>query len=91
MPYWEQNFTATLDQPLRSLDDARWFFALYRPEGAPEMTEDEIMRRVVRTENEEFPYLLPSSRQMGMVVFDAADIPETEETEYADNLCATAL
>ena len=91
VPYWEQNFTATLDQPLRSMDDARRFFALYRPEGAPEMTEDEIMRRVVRTENEEFPYLLPSSRQMGMIVFDAADIPETEETEYADNLCATAL
>ena len=67
------------------------YSANIRPEGAPEMTEDEIMRRVVRTENEEFPYLLPSSRQMGMIVFDAADIPKTEETEYADNLCATAL
>ena len=60
--------TLALDQPFRSMDEARRYAALYRMEFLPELLR--ISGDV------EYPYLLPREKRLCLLAMDAADIPE---------------
>ncbi|HML49773.1 MAG TPA: class I SAM-dependent methyltransferase [Clostridia bacterium] len=76
IPYVEQPLTLALDQPFRSLEDAKRFFALYGKDEDPEMITDAFLQERLRTtQNKDFPYVLPSARTLCMIAFSARDLP----------------
>ena len=72
VPFFAQEVCASLDQPLRSVEDARRFLSLYnRPQAADAMSNEVLRAALVETGEAEFPYLLPGARRLGMIVLDA--------------------
>lgn len=58
--------TACLDQPFRNLEEAVTFFEIYNK--TPErVTLDEVKERVVKNDDEEYPYLFPAEKRMGLI------------------------
>lgn len=75
IPFETQRLQLEFGQPFRSIEAASDFFALYDRSGAAIGTE-ELQRRLSQTQSAEFPYYLPSQRDMEIFIFDAHDIPE---------------
>ena len=75
IPFEAQRLQLEFGQPFRSIEAAAEFFALYDRSGATIGTE-ELQERLTRTQSAEFPYYLPSQRDMEIFAFDARDIPE---------------
>lgn len=63
-------------QPLRSVEDAVQFFRLYRRDPAQEIRAEEVVKRLVKTGDPEFPYYFPQKKDVSILRFDAAQIPE---------------
>ena len=77
IPYELKRTAFRFDQPFRSLEDARRFFALYRRQDDAALITEELLReRLEATGDAVFPWRLPSLRPAGILLFDAANIPE---------------
>ena len=77
IPYELKRTAFRFDQPFRSLEDARRFFALYRrQDDAALITEALLRERLETTGDAVFPWRLPSLHPAGILVFDASNIPE---------------
>ena len=72
-----ESFALEMGQPFRSLADAKTFFRLNNRDAAQDETALSAMeRRLIATGSGEFPYYLPANRQVGMIVVDAAGLPD---------------
>lgn len=59
-----------LDQPIRSLEDGMKFYSLYaKPDGLTVVNKQDVLRRLMPTDDPEFPYLIPASREMSVQSF----------------------
>ena len=77
IPYELKRTAFRFDQPFRSLEDARRFFALYRRQDDASLITEELLReRLEATGDATFPWRLPSLRPAGILLFDASNIPE---------------
>ena len=77
IPYELKRTAFRFDQPFRSLEDARRFFALYRRQDDASLITEELLReRLEATGDAVFPWRLPSLRPAGILLFDASNIPE---------------
>ena len=77
IPYELKRTAFRFDQPFRSLEDARRFFALYRRQDDAALITEELLReRLEATCDAVFPWRLPSLRPAGILLFDAANIPK---------------
>ena len=77
IPYELKRTAFRFDQPFRSLEDARRFFALYRrQDDAALITEALLRERLEATGDAVFPWWLPSLRPAGILLFDTSNIPE---------------
>ena len=75
VPYEGTTLAPEIGQPLRDINEARRFFALYSRDDPSLITDDFLRARLVRTDDPDFPYYLPHRRQLGVIHFRAADIP----------------
>ena len=77
IPYELKRTAFRFDQPFRSLEDARRFFALYRRQDDAALITEELLReRLEATGDAVFPWRLPSLRPAGILLFDASNIPK---------------
>lgn len=75
IPYEKELLSAEMGQPLRDADEARRFLALYsRSETDSVMTDELLLRRLEKTGDPEFPYCLPSRKEVGLIHFSAEDL-----------------
>ncbi len=75
VPYETEAFALEMGQPFRCLEDAVLFFRLYGGEGSGDLCPKDAEARLVKTDSPRFPYYLPSEAELGLIAFDAADIP----------------
>jgi len=73
VPFVEKQLRIEMGQPFRSFEDAMRFFELYNKSDQA-VTAELVKKRLITTDNEEFPYYLPSVRKMEMIVFSAKDL-----------------
>lgn len=77
VPFQSERFTLEFGQPLRSEADAVRFFRLYSRDERPEdIAFADIAPRLLRRDDPAFPLYLPERKRLGLIVFDAADIPK---------------
>ena len=65
-----------MGQPLRSFDDAMRFFAVYSRDEPGLLTRESVEKRLILTQDKEFPLYLPQKKQLGRFILDTKDIPE---------------
>lgn len=71
IPYTEDLFSAEFGQPFRSLEDALLFFSTYsRDADAGIVNIENIRRRLVETDNPEFPFYLPHMKDSTIYIID---------------------
>lgn len=76
IPYRSEEHVLEFGQPLRSEADAVRFFQVYSRDEHPEnITFSDIAPRLVRTDDPTFPLYLPEQKRIGVVSFEAKDIP----------------
>lgn len=80
IPYEKKECQLDLGQPFRSMDDARLFFQRYSRDKDVEITDEFLKSRMEETNQSDFPYYMPHMRNVGIVHFQASDIPE----DFAD-------
>lgn len=72
IPYEKELLCAEMGQPLRDLDEARRFFSLYSRDAADTVFTDELLlTRLQKTDDPEYPYYLPSLKEVGLIHFTA--------------------
>lgn len=76
IPHEGLELALEIGQPLADLDDARRFFGLYNCDDASLITDEYLHSRLVKTDDPEYPLYLPHARQLGVIHFSAADIPQ---------------
>lgn len=80
LPYQEEFFALSLDQPFRTEEDALLFFETYRQkEPYCHMEARDFLDRLQRREDGEFPLVLSILKQLRMTVFHPADVPDWAE------------
>lgn len=80
LPYQEEFFTLSLDQPFRTEEDALLFFETYRQkEPYCHMNGEDFLARLHRGREGEFSLLLPIKKQLRMAIFHPADVPDWAE------------
>lgn len=83
IPYHSETFTLHLDQPFKNLKEAKEFFILYgKAENESEISEDFLQSRVKKQNDNQYPYILTNSRNLGLIVL---------ESKYLKSLLATDL
>ena len=76
--FTSEAFALEMGQPFRSLADAALFFRIYsRDADSQNITEENILDRLIRQPSEKFPYYLPCKKDLGMILLDVGDIPDT--------------
>ena len=68
IPCFDEERTLSLDQPVRSIDEARRYAALYQMEFSE--------AQLCKTGDAEYPYVLPREKRLCLLALNAADIPE---------------
>ena len=63
-------------QPLRSMEDALRFFRLYRRDPVQTVAWESIAPKLVETGDAAFPYYFPQRKDVSILKFDAAKIPQ---------------
>lgn len=77
IPYRRQDLSLEMGQPFRNLAEAVRFFQIYSRDQDPTcITEESMKKRLVPTQNDEFPLYLPGRRQMGILLIETKDIPQ---------------
>jgi len=83
IPFGVKKMSLSFGQPFKSIEDARLFFTLYS-HGEP-VTEAFMDSRIVKTQDAEYPYYMPHTRDIGLVHIRAEDIRaaggKTDETD----------
>lgn len=75
IPYTEELLSAEMGQPFRDPEEARRFFALYgKADAGTALLEPELLSRLQRTDDPEYPYYLPARKEVGLVHFTAEDL-----------------
>lgn len=78
IPHEGATLEPEIGQPLRSMDEARRFFALYSRDEAALITDEFLRECLVHTGDPDYPLYLPHRRQLGVIHFRAADLPPQE-------------
>lgn len=77
IPFEEKTFDLEFGQPFRSLEDARRFFEIYsHDEDKSSITDAFLRSKVLETGREDFPLYMPHLRNLAILKFEAADIPD---------------
>ena len=71
IPFSDEERVLALDQPVRSIAEARQYAALYQME----FSEAQLRS----TGDAEYPYVLPREKRLCLLALNAADIPELED------------
>ena len=74
VPYTCEEFELDMGQPFESMEEARRFFALYSRDDPALITDDFLMSRLVRRQDDPYPLYLPHLRKAGMVHIRMKDI-----------------
>ena len=75
IPFTSAELELEMGQPLRSLSEARRFFALYSRDKDPDRSADAFLQeRLVQTGREDFPLYLPHKRSIGCLMLSAEDL-----------------
>ena len=74
IPFHAHAMSLPFGQPLRSLEDARLFFAQYSKDESALVTDEFLRSRITETDDKEFPYYMPHRRDIGILHLQAADI-----------------
>lgn len=75
IPFEKQTLELEFGQPFRKVEAARRFYEIYSQDAEKAVITDEFLRKkLVRTEQEEFPYYLPHQRRVGFLKLDAGEI-----------------
>ena len=81
VPYEEKIFDLEFGQPFRSMEDARKFFELYsKDENKSDITDEFLRGKVKENDDDRFPLYMPHRRNLAILKFETADIPEAQET-----------
>lgn len=65
IPFHAQEFSLEFGQPFRSLQEASDFYGLYSKNG--EISDEELMTRLVKTQRDDFLYYLPKKSNLGLI------------------------
>lgn len=77
IPFAEETLALEYGQPLRSLPEARRFYEVYSQDVDKTAITDEFLRtKLVETGRADYPLYLPHRRNLAILRFDRADIPE---------------
>lgn len=77
IPYEEKIFDLEFGQPFRCMEDARKFFELYsKDEDKSEITDEFLRSKVRENDDPRFPFYMPHRRNLAILKFETADIPE---------------
>lgn len=71
IPFSSEERTLALDQPVRSIAEARQYAALYQMEFSAAQLRS--------TGDAKYPYVLPREKRLCLLALNAADIPELED------------
>ena len=71
-----ETFSLEFGQPLRSIEDAERFLALYNRSPGKDLSREEVLQRLRQGETEDFPYYLPRRKKLCLFEFQAEDIPK---------------
>lgn len=63
-----KEMSISLDQPFRDLDEAVRFFEIYNKTDE-KVTLDDVKERLITQDNNEFPYVFPAEKKMGLIRF----------------------
>lgn len=75
VPFETEDFGLEFGQPFRSLDDAVLFFQVYSNDPDPGViTLENVRKKLVATENPEFPYYLPHRKESKLISVNAGDL-----------------
>ncbi len=67
LQYETEVFSLDFSQPFHSFADAKLFFQIYHNQ-KEEIDDQYVSDRIIRTDNEEFPYQMPYRREVGRIV-----------------------
>ncbi|MBP3655720.1 MAG: class I SAM-dependent methyltransferase [Clostridia bacterium] len=76
VPYEGKTYALDFSQPLRSMEDARRFFARYSVDDASEITDAFLRGRLSPYDKDGFAYIAEHVRGIGVIRLRAEDIPE---------------
>lgn len=77
IPYEQTVLALEFGQPFRSLADARQFFEVYSKDADKSVITDAFLcSKLEKTGKEAFPYYMPHLRNLAILKFRTADIPE---------------
>ncbi len=77
IPFCYETFALEMGQPFRSMEDAVDFFRTYNKDvDADSITATDIWDKLIKQDCKDFPYYLPSLKQMGLIALDSGDIPD---------------
>ena len=82
--YEARSCALDMGQPFVSLDEARRFFELYSRDDPALITDEFLMGRLMRTEDEQYPLYLPHLRAAGMIHLHVKDIPQPARISDTD-------
>ena len=69
--YAEETLRLSLNQPFRSMDDARLFFRLYaRRDAMADVDEASVRARLLPGSSPEFPFVLPAARDLTLLTVE---------------------
>lgn len=68
-----------MGQPFRSLEDAAVFFRTHSRDDPAELTPEALQSRLQRRDDPEFPWYFPVNEPIGLLWFQACEIPDKEK------------
>ena len=79
IPYQSRVLELDMGQPFRSLEDAAVFFRTHSRDDPAELTPEALQSRLQRRDDPEFPWYFPVNEPIGLLWFQACEIPDKEK------------
>ena len=79
IPYQSRVLELDMGQPFRSLEDAAVFFRTHSRDDPAELTPEVLQSRLQRRDDPEFPWYFPVNEPIGLLWFQACEIPDKEK------------
>ena len=76
VPFTLETREFDMGQPVRSLEDAARFFAVYSKDAPGTLTQQAVLQKLIETGDKAFPYYVPQRKSLGRFTIHTADIPE---------------
>lgn len=71
-----RDISLELNQPIRSIEDAKRFFSLYtKRRGTCSVSESDVRSRLVASSNPDYPYMIPAVRDLTVLSLPSESIP----------------